>query len=185
MYFLRKGKARNRHFGLLVITFRYKTESALQRSYRSAAFGSWQGRVVFLVCMTCRFCHISFCVCRSCYRRQAYCGSRCRNAARLYMHREAQRRYRQTERGKRTHCLSENRRRHRFHRSGSKNMADQTSKSLRVRCKGELTKHSNGVSFQPGGWGTCHFCGRRGIVLSEFPRRDYGNRVYGPFASRR
>jgi len=183
--FSKKGGSPKRTFRALGYNLRYGTESALQQFYGSAAFGSWQGQNMFLVCMTCRFCHISFCICRSCYRRQAYCGKRCRRIARRCAHREAQRRYRQTKKGKRTHCLSENRRRHGTQLGGSKNMADQTTKSQTVRCKKTPAKHANGISFQPGGRGYCHFCGRRGIVLNEFPPRDYGNRVYGPLPSRR
>jgi hypothetical protein len=185
VYSRRKGESPKRSFRALENNLRYETESALQRFYRSAAFGSWQGQNMVLVCMTCRFCHISFCICRSCYRRQAYCGKRCRKTARRRAHREAQRRYRQTDRGKRTHCLSENRRRHGQQRVGSKNMADQTTKSQKIHCKRAPAKHAHGVSFQPGGRGYCHFCGRGGIILNEFPRRSYGNRVYGPFPSRR
>jgi hypothetical protein len=185
VYFRKKGKARNRHFGLLEITFGTRPESRCNNCIVARPLALGKGWVMFLVCMTCRFCHICFCVCRSCYRRQAYCGGRCRKAARLCSHRQAQRRYRQTAKGKRAHCLSENRRRYGKHRTGSKNMADQTTKSHGVHCKKMPVKHANGVSFQPGGRGYCHFCSRWGIVLSKFPRRNYGNRVYDPFASRR
>ncbi len=47
----------------------------------------------------CRHCQRGFCVCRCCWRGQAYCCNACRLSAGRASHREAQRRYRQTEKG--------------------------------------------------------------------------------------
>jgi hypothetical protein len=186
--FSRKGKARNGHFGLWDERSTTGSGDKQDRKPRLgprpshfhciAASGGLQGRMLFLVCVTCRFCQAAFCVCRSCYRRQAYCGAGCRRAARLCSHREAQRRYRQTEKGRRLHCLAENRRRHGKNRAGLKKMADQSSKPGAVRCKRGPAKQAIGVSFRPGGLGYCRFCTRWGVVVSKFARRGYGKGVH-------
>ena len=50
-------------------------------------------------------------ICRSCWRGQAYCGPICRHERQSRDHRETQRRYRQTPKGKTTHAASERQRR--------------------------------------------------------------------------
>ena len=55
---------------------------------------------MLLISITCRWCDFSFFLCRSCWRGHAYCCDACRTAGKLQNRREAQRRYRQTEKGK-------------------------------------------------------------------------------------
>ncbi len=57
--------------------------------------------------------------------------------------------------------------------AGLKKMDDQASTPPVSRYK-MPSRNANRVSFQPGGWDHCRFCGRWGVVLSQFPRRGYG-----------
>lgn len=59
----------------------------------------------------CRECGAGFGICRSCWRGQVYCSRVCRDAGKRRLHRQAQRRYRQTETGKAAHREAERRRR--------------------------------------------------------------------------
>ncbi len=63
------------------------------------------------IVVRCRECGTSFGVCRSCWRGQGYCGPGCQEAGQRRLHRQAQRRYRQTEKGKAAHRQAERRRR--------------------------------------------------------------------------
>ena len=128
---------------------------------------------ILLLCIRCRWCQLTFCVCRSCWRGQAYCCNLCRIAGRRYNHRNAQRRYRQSARGKKTHCQAENRRRHGWSKKSEKNMDDQTSTALPSRYINRLVpgaKRILGNHHKP----RCHFCGSLGQVVDQFPRRGYG-----------
>ena len=126
-----------------------------------------------LIRVFCRWCNIGFCVCRCCWRGQAYCSDVCRNAARRASHRKAQQRYRQTEKGKKSHRLAENRRRHRKNKPLSKKMDDATTRTPFDWAMVALRKE-NLVGFCPDLKSRCHFCGRMGVIVSHFPRRGYG-----------
>jgi hypothetical protein len=58
-----------------------------------------------------RHCGKVFYVCRRCWRGQIYCGAVCRQIRQRQSRRAAQRRYRQTERGREIRRLAERRRR--------------------------------------------------------------------------
>ncbi len=123
-----------------------------------------------LIFVACRWCGAGFHVCRRCWRGQVYCGEHCRRAGYLQAHRRRQRRYRQTEKGRKAHCLSENRRRHPELFPDSKNMDDGTSKS--PSNKGiETTRRANASDFPPRFPARCHFCGRSGEIVDRFARR--------------
>ncbi len=145
-----------------------------------AASGFFQGLILPLISITCRWCNVTVCVCRSCWQGQAYCSDECRNAGHQASRREAQRRYRQTEKGRRAHRLAENRRRQRKNQGILKNMDDTPSTPVVPRHMLVL-KYVKNVSFQPGADGYCHFCGRQGVILIEFPCRGYGKRVQEAF----
>ena len=66
--------------------------------------------------------------------REAYCTEQCRRAGYPRCKRRRQRRYRRTEKGKKTHSLDENRRRHPELYPDSKNMDDGTSKRRSTIC---------------------------------------------------
>ncbi len=125
-----------------------------------------------LLLIFCRRCKSGFCVCRSCWRGQAYCCDACRTVSRLESRRKAQQRYRQTEKGKRAHRLSENRRRYRKNNSPSKNMDDTTS-SPSLDGGIVSSQRENIAILNPGLHDCCNFCGRPGKIVPYFPRRGY------------
>ncbi len=126
-----------------------------------------------LLCIRCRWCNLSFHVCRSCWRGQAYCCDRCRDAGRRYNHRNAQRRYRQSARGKKAHCQAENRRRHGWSAKSIKNMDDATSTARPLRRINRFMREKSSIlGSHP--QARCHFCGSLGQVVDRFPRRGYG-----------
>ena len=124
--------------------------------------------ILLLVEVCCRWCGKRFYVCRRCWRGQVYCGEACRHLGRGKVHREAQRRYRQTLRGKKAHRQGENRRRHGWSKKNEKKMDDPTSKGLSVRVIRLLEDGRTGFDRSR----RCHFCGCRGRVVDRFPRRD-------------
>jgi hypothetical protein len=128
---------------------------------------------LLLLCIVCRWCGLQFCVCRRCWRGQAYCCYACRREGKRKSHRNAQRKYRQTEKGKKTHRESENRRRQGQHQQKRKNMDDATSTPRRpwamkiINVSINLFWHTD---IDP----VCHFCGAHGRIVVTFPRRGYG-----------
>lgn len=88
-------------------------------------------------------------------------------------HREAQRKYRQTEKGKKAHRKAENRRRHGQNQKKRKNMDDATSTPRRPWAMKILTRIRN-HAWRIDMGSLCHFCGIRGRIVNAFPRRGYG-----------
>ncbi len=131
-----------------------------------------------LISVKCRWCQINFYICRSCWRGQAYCSDSCRRFGYLRSHRKSQQKYRQTEKGKKAHCQSENRRRHRKKSPEIKNMDEGTSK-LPFTMQIGMMREGNSVCFGATKRNQCQFCGRSGEIVPQFPRRNYGNRVSG------
>lgn len=133
--------------------------------------------LVPLLEIECRLCGIRFCVCRRCWRGQRYCSETCRNAARREQHREAQRRYRRTGKGRRAHCEGENRRRIGLSRKCEAIMDDAgtTRRCLRHKMEPVDLKDSIARAEQLGyRVCRCHICGCLGVVVKRFPRRAYG-----------
>ncbi len=135
---------------------------------------------VLLLEIECRWCGNRFYVCRRCWRGQVYCGEECRKTAKLHAHREAQRRYRQTGRGRRAHREAEKRRRVGLSKE-SKEIVDDTGTTPSVR---GLTLHSGSLKAciaqaekQGCRIGRCFVCGSWGIIVERFPRRGYGERL--------
>ena len=126
-----------------------------------------------LLARCCRWCGFVFFVCQSCWRGQAYCCDQCRLCGNLHKHREAQRRYRQSPKGKKVHREAENRRRHGWGKKSEKNMDDATSTVLTCWCIGVLMNTLNRI-FHSNKEPRCHFCRSLGQVVDEFPRRGYG-----------
>ncbi len=133
--------------------------------------------MLILISVFCRWCNTSICICRCCWRGQAYCSDACRRAGRMQSHRKAQQRYRQTEKGKKAHRLAENRRRYRETPPVSKNMDDATSNRPFNMHIG-MPRQENSAIFHSNFWKRCHFCGRLGEIVHQFPRQNYGNLVY-------
>ena len=119
---------------------------------------------MLLIEVRCHFCAARFLVCRRCFRGQAYCSDECRRQGRLRIHREAQRRYRQTKKGKKAHRLSENRHRHGLQQHHERKMDDVTSRASACRVIE--------ISIAAKGGQRCHFCGCEGVVVDRFPRRE-------------
>lgn len=97
---------------------------------------------------------------------QCYCCDRCRFIAQRESRRRAQRRYRQTGKGRKAHREAERRRRIRKTRSIQKNVDDKGSTPPTPHAI-LFTKPLNSTGF-------CHRCGIAGVVVSDFPRRAYG-----------
>ena len=133
--------------------------------------------ILYLVRIECGWCHLLFCVCRRCFRGQVYCSDECRIAGRRKSCRESQRRYRQTPKGKKAHCESENRRRHGLSKKNEKNMDDPSTTAHPLWCI-TLLIFIQLLMLRLKAWfdktGRCHFCGSGGVIVDKFPRRGYG-----------
>lgn len=132
--------------------------------------------VLLLVEIRCRWCDTCFFICQRCFRRQAYCCDKCRIAGKRHKHREAQRRYRRSRKGRDAHRRAEQRRR----KGLKKSMADRGS----IRPAGGYKIQTSSEQFEVGihdfhgrgkliRRGRCHFCGILGVVVDKFPRRGY------------
>lgn len=113
----------------------------------------------------CKRCGLIFYMCRSCWRGHVYCSDPCRVAARLEKQRAAQRKYRQTDKGRKAHIKGERKRREKKNRKSKNTMDDTGSKPQ--------STHDNVPTKLPGGEIRCHFCGSYGVVVNDFPRQDY------------
>ncbi len=134
---------------------------------------------VLLLEIECRWCGRRFCICRCCWRGQVYCCEECREAAKHEAHREAQRRYRWTGRGKQAHRDAEKRRRMGLSKK-RKEIVDDAGTTPPYR---ELTlqygslKACNAWASESGcRIGRCYVCGSWGIIVERFARRGYGKR---------
>jgi len=126
-----------------------------------------------------RWCDVIFCICRRCFRGQAYCCDACRLYGRRKNHREAQRRYRQTEKGKRAHRMAENRRRQGLSQKNPKNMDDPATIVLPAWCKTSIKAVKRRL-FTAGETVRCHFCGSESLLVVQFPiRLRWGKQVEG------
>lgn len=129
--------------------------------------------MLLLLLIQCRWCDFSFCICRRCFRGQTYCCDACRIAGRLKNKREAQRRYRQTKKGKKNHREAENRRRQGLSKKNQKNMDDTSSTALPSWCIALLLWAQNRL-FLFKSVPHCQFCKVSGHIVQQFPRRGYG-----------
>ena len=133
--------------------------------------------VLLLIEIRCQWCDICFFICQRCFRGQAYCGDKCRIAGKRHKHREAQRRYRRSRKGKDAHRRAEQRRR----KGLKKSMTDRRSTATAGKYKMQTScgQSEGGVNgFHSKGKlrkiGRCHFCGVFGVIVDRFPRRGYG-----------
>ncbi len=128
---------------------------------------------MLLRAIRCRWCKFLFYICRCCWRGQAYCCKKCRIAGKRKKHREAEKRYRQTEKGKKRHREAENRRRHGHSKKKQKNMDDATSIPERPWVMKRISRIKSWtwrINMGP----CCRFCGIQGRIVAVFPRRGYG-----------
>lgn len=126
-------------------------------------------KITFLKIIQCKRCHQIFFICNHCWRGQAYCCDQCRQAARREARRKRQKKYRQTPKGKAAHCRQE---RNRRLRKTKKNMGDTPSTPPDEHDIEPVVR-----LFSPP---RCHFCGRQGQIVADFPRRGYGGRYAEP-----
>jgi len=131
---------------------------------------------LLLLQLQCRWCDLAFCICRRCFRGQAYCCDECQLFSRRKKHREAQRRYRQTEKGKKAHREAENRRRHGLSQKNQKNMDDPSSTALPAGCMRQVKALKSRLLHMDTTVG-CHFCGSPGLLMGTaiVPFRDRRN----------
>jgi len=141
------------------------TDTPFNHDFRSPSRPDVRGPL-FLRFISCKHCHLIFAVCRSCYRGQTYCCQSCRIEAQRTLHRQAQRRYRLTKKGREAHRLAEKRRRMRKSFKNTKTVDDASTTPTQFN--GSLSlKGLFPVAH-------CHFCGCTGIIVKEFPHRGYG-----------
>ncbi len=122
---------------------------------------------LFLKEIECRYCGQSFFLCQSCWRMQTYCSDICRTIGYRQKKRQRQRKYRKTPKGRRTHSNNENKRRNIQRKKNIKKKGDGTSNPY----EHALSSHPNN-SFKTS---CCHFCGEKGVLVDQFPRRRYGS----------
>lgn len=128
---------------------------------------------MLLIQVNCSRCGLRFSICRRCWRGQAYCSDECRSAGGILTHRNAQRRYRQTSKGRCAHREAERRRRMRL----SKKTVDDVSSTvhtLQYKISSSYGRSLFRKRAKIGGRSRCHFCGKYGTVVDRFPRRGYG-----------
>ena len=115
----------------------------------------------------CKYCGQIFYVCRRCWRGQVYCGKRCRKICQRPMRREAQRKYRQSDKGKKTRRKYENDRKKKKNRKKTSDTSTTPQATFDIE-----------APESPGNQPKCLFCGLSGIVVVQFPRRAYGGKVF-------
>jgi hypothetical protein len=150
------------------VTFRKVTTEANKDVYRYHCFRSLTRRKRWGMCQTdvllieleCRYCKISFLMCRECYRGHVYCSTTCRDEAQAISHRISQKKYRRTEKGKKSH--RENEKKRRMGRV-KKTVADDSTRQVLFR----LLKFTYIPNQRP----RCGFCGIYGKIVGAFPRR--------------
>lgn len=141
---------------------------------------------VHIKIINCKHCGSEFHVCMSCWHGQAYCCDCCRKTHQAEAHCESQPKYRQTDNGKKYHVINERRRRIRL---ASQKRAKNNQKTVddigsTPPCpSSKLRKISNDIDVNLGCKDdksalqtspSCDFCGRVGIIVTEFPSRGYG-----------
>ena len=125
---------------------------------------------IFLKEITCRCCGLFFYVCQSCWKGQLYCCDYCRRETRRKQHNASQKRYRDTEKGKKSHREDEKKRRKK--QKSEKTMDDRGSTVV----SGDDIESKQVLHTSQ----CCHFCGKSGTVVSEFPHREYGGKYSVP-----
>ena len=127
-----------------------------------------------LIVIICRCCGNVFYMCRRCFRNHAYCSNECRISKQRELHRERQKKYRQTKEGKLNHQDDEKRRRE---KKKNTNMDDDTTRQVLSCCidiSNQIIETVKAVHI--GKIRNCNKCGISGKVVLSFPRRDYRKR---------
>ena len=120
----------------------------------------------------CRFCGDTFYICRACYHGQVYCSDFCRRKGYRDNRRKARKKYRSSPKGKNKRRIEA-----RLYRLNSWKKTQGTRKFsenlLKIKNQTALTiKTPRIYDSIP----ICRFCGSKGYVVKEFPRRPYGKK---------
>ena len=126
----------------------------------------------------CRWCGKIFFVCRCCWRGQGYCSDECRGSSKRKAHQEAQKKYRQTQKGKNQHCEAENRRRVGLSKKNNRTMADTSCESHYKFRKEKITAGFRNREDAEDALGTeikigkCHYCHVWAVIVTEYTNED-------------
>lgn len=108
-----------------------------------------------------------FLICRPCYHGHVYCSKECRERGYKKNHAKAQKKYRQSEKGK--EYRKEAAKKYRYQKWLNRNESVKTNKLI-----SNIAPILSKAPFQVAKCKTrCHFCGREGIVVKEFSPRWY------------
>ncbi len=124
----------------------------------------------------CGWCELVFYMCRKCWRGHKYCCDECRLLAKRVRQCKTQRKYRQTENGKKKHCESEKKRRLKQNRG--RNSGTAISRGVPLWCAVMvllLKKYAGRGAVRGKKITRCLFCGVTGHIVHKFPVRGYGN----------
>ena len=116
----------------------------------------------------CICCGKKFYVCQKCDKGQVYCSDECRKAGYLERHREAQKKYQSTKKGKKTRNDAANRRRYGGKKyTGKFRTILQTCicRMMSLICNKTREKKDNEHRAK------CSICGVEGILVENFPGR--------------
>lgn len=121
----------------------------------------------------CNCCGRIFFVCRRCYRGHVYCSEKCRKTGYLERHRERQKKYQNSEKGKKTRSRAGKRRR----KGRKKSTGVFISLMMTCVCLMMLftppDEKYDDKNFER--YETCAICKKeQGRVTETFPRRPYG-----------
>jgi hypothetical protein len=135
---------------------------------------------------------VLFFVCPACERGQVYCNPHCRLLTRLLQHREANRLYQQSKKGRLKHAARQHAYRQRKARALAQattpeNVTDYTYEPFPLCATmpqpASLAENRPPVTIFPTAWRDqrsrtadrqvvlCHFCGRRGRFINPFQER--------------
>ncbi len=137
---------------------------------------------IILILIKCRQCGDFFCVCRECWKGQAYCCDSCKNLGYAKQRREAQRRYRKTEKGKAKHREAEKQRRLRFMPMAEKTKDEKDTKEKKQNKQAynpalhnRQPKHTIKLGNEKIEKGYCQLCGATGVIVKRISQ-DKGER---------
>lgn len=131
-----------------------------------------------LVQICCRQCGFHFFICRECYRGQTYCCDSCKNKGYRRRHREAQKRYREKEKGKQKHREAEKRRRWKLWEKkqgmeANLNRRKETRKAVKQSTPHLAKREVLKIKKCGGEYPRCYLCGKEGVIVKKFSRRGY------------
>jgi hypothetical protein len=98
--------------------------------------------------LSCRGCGVEFHVCRPCWRVQRYCGQPCSKLARRNSHRQSQKKYSKTPKGRQANRDKQKRYR-KIHLRQKNSETDHTTEIVKAAIK---ERHQGN---------RCHFCGAK------------------------